>query len=306
MTTRHPYRPRRTGDRQLAATVTALQHRPDRVPRQRARPSPHSARRWRASSTACWPCCRRRTTSRRPGWSTDFFGGAYPGLARHQLILAVDIGLQVILREACHSGNASQRDPLQQPLVDELPGPWAENLLDRVRDELRAAVLEGTIPSLLSVDHRDVHERQALSWMMAMQCKAQSKLSGERCKRWVTPGRDVCRFHGGKVPRGPALPQFRHGRYSRFLPSRLAATYQTAAKDPELLSLRHEFALVDARSTIYFSVLIRGKAGRSGPRWGRSGRPSADRESLSAGEGARTWPHIKVSGQVCLIRSDTA
>jgi hypothetical protein len=102
-----------------------------------------------------------------------------------------------------------------------------------------------------------------------MQCKAQSKLSGERCKRWVTPGRDVCRFHGGKVPRGPALPQFRHGRYSRFLPSRLAATYQTAAKDPELLSLRRELALVDARLD---DLLQRVDTGESGALWAPLGQ----------------------------------
>jgi hypothetical protein len=56
-----------------------------------------------------------------------------------------------------------------------------------------------------------------------------------------------CRMHGGATPVGPALPQFRHGRYSKYLPERLAERYQASLEDSELLGLRDELGLVDAR-----------------------------------------------------------
>jgi len=46
---------------------------------------------------------------------------------------------------------------------------------------------------------------------------------------------------------GIASPTFRHGRYSKHLPSRLAAKYAEALSDPELLALRDEIALTGTR-----------------------------------------------------------
>jgi hypothetical protein len=97
-----------------------------------------------------------------------------------------------------------------------------------------------------------------------MQCNAKSKRSQQRCRRHATPGMAVCRIHGGKTPKGPALPQFRTGRYSKFLPARMAATYRAAAQDPELLSLRSEIALLDARIA---ELLGRVDTGESGALW---------------------------------------
>lgn len=79
------------------------------------------------------------------------------------------------------------------------------------------------------------------------QCTAKSKRSGERCKRGATPGRNVCHIHGGKSLAGPASPTFQTGRYSKLLPARLADRYQQARADTELLALRDEIALLDAR-----------------------------------------------------------
>jgi hypothetical protein len=45
-------------------------------------------------------------------------------------------------------------------------------------------------------------------------CTATSKQSGTRCKRFRTPGRQVCRFHGGKSLRGFSHPGLTHGRRS--------------------------------------------------------------------------------------------
>lgn len=51
-------------------------------------------------------------------------------------------------------------------------------------------------------------------------CTAQSKRSGERCRKSAMKERAVCLAHGGKTPRGVASPNLRHGRYSKAMPFR--------------------------------------------------------------------------------------
>jgi hypothetical protein len=97
-----------------------------------------------------------------------------------------------------------------------------------------------------------------------MQCRAKSKRSQRRCRRHATPGAAVCRMHGGKTPRGSASIHFRTGRHSKFIPARLAAKYRDATKDPELLSLRSELALLDARTA---ELLGRVDTGESEALW---------------------------------------
>lgn len=96
------------------------------------------------------------------------------------------------------------------------------------------------------------------------QCEARSKQSGQRCKRAAAPGRNVCAIHGGKSPRGLASPSTTHGAYSKALPSRLLADFETARADPELLELRTQIGLVDARIV---DVLRLVDSGESGSRW---------------------------------------
>lgn len=79
------------------------------------------------------------------------------------------------------------------------------------------------------------------------QCDAQSKRSGEQCKKDAIPGSSKCHMHGGKGLIGVAHPNFKHGRYSDHLPSRLAGRYENALADPLLLELRDEIALVGTR-----------------------------------------------------------
>jgi hypothetical protein len=71
-------------------------------------------------------------------------------------------------------------------------------------------------------------------------------------------------LHGGKTPIGPALPQYKNGRYSKYLPERLKERYETAAHDPDLLTLRSDIALVDSRLA---DVLKRVDSGESGRIW---------------------------------------
>lgn len=76
-------------------------------------------------------------------------------------------------------------------------------------------------------------------------CGAMTRM-GSPCKgQPMANGR--CRMHGGATPAGLGLPQFKTGRYSKYLPARLADRYHEAAQDPELLALRDDIALLDSR-----------------------------------------------------------
>src|SRR5262245_19691930 len=93
-------------------------------------------------------------------------------------------------------------------------------------------------------------------------CGAKTRAGGP-CQRAAMPnGR--CSKHGGKSLVGPAAPGFRHGRYSKLLPVQLAARFDEAKADPELLGLRDEIALVDARIA---DVLERMERGESSKTW---------------------------------------
>jgi len=95
-----------------------------------------------------------------------------------------------------------------------------------------------------------------------MQCGAKTK-TGAPCKTPAMPaGR--CRFHGGKSRAGIASATFKTGRYSKHLPTRLAATYQEVQRDPDLLALTEEVHLIDAR---LIDVLGRVETGESGQLW---------------------------------------
>jgi hypothetical protein len=78
-------------------------------------------------------------------------------------------------------------------------------------------------------------------------------------------GRTVCAMHGGKTPRGAALPQFKHGRYSKDLPERLQERYETARTDEERLALTEEIALIDARLGDVLKRVDKGDGGRLWP-----------------------------------------
>lgn len=98
---------------------------------------------------------------------------------------------------------------------------------------------------------------------MATTCGARTR-GGGSCQQPPAPGRTRCRFHGGATPRGLALPQTKSGRYSKDLPTRLAADYQAAREDPELISLRDQIALVRARQA---DILRRVDTGEASAMW---------------------------------------
>lgn len=93
-------------------------------------------------------------------------------------------------------------------------------------------------------------------------CGAKTR-SGKPCQnRPMANGR--CRMHGGSTPNGFGLPQTKTGRYSKYLPGRMLEHYADAINDPELLNLRQEIALAEARIT---DLLSRVDSGESGELW---------------------------------------
>ena len=96
------------------------------------------------------------------------------------------------------------------------------------------------------------------------QCAAKSKRSGEQCRRPAMAGKAVCYHHGGATPGGMNSAQYKSGRYSKYLPERLRAQYEATQQDPDILMLRDEIALADARLT---DLLTRVDAGGSGTLW---------------------------------------
>jgi hypothetical protein len=99
--------------------------------------------------------------------------------------------------------------------------------------------------------------------MVGTPCRAKSKRSGQQCRR-APMQNGLCYMHGGATPSGLALPQTTTGRYSKHLPTRLTSRYQQALSDPELLAMREEVALIDARLA---DVLGRVDSGESGTAW---------------------------------------
>lgn len=96
------------------------------------------------------------------------------------------------------------------------------------------------------------------------QCQAHSKRTGEPCRNAAVTGRRHCRMHGGKSPVGPALPQWKDGGRSKYLPKRLLDDYQASLDNPDKLLLDADIALIDSRLS---DVLRRVDSGESGRLW---------------------------------------
>lgn len=97
-------------------------------------------------------------------------------------------------------------------------------------------------------------------------CNAVAKSTGNPCKRpagWGTghPGTGRCKLHGGKSLGGIASPTYKTGKYSRYLPDKLANRYEMAVNDPGLLELNHEIALLDSRLASLLERIDTGEAG---------------------------------------------
>lgn len=95
-----------------------------------------------------------------------------------------------------------------------------------------------------------------------IQCAAKSRRGpGGRCMQSRMVGSSTCKLHNGRALMGIHNPNFKTGRHSRDLPTRLAGRYEEAMRDVELLNMRHEIALLDVRISEVLEQLTSGESG---------------------------------------------
>ena len=112
-----------------------------------------------------------------------------------------------------------------------------------------------------------------------MQCQAKAKSTQIQCRRRAVKGKKVCTVHGGLTPGGIASPNFKHGRYSKYIPERLSERYHESINDPEILALKMDISLVDARLD---DLLSRVDTGESGALWNTAHSAFIDFRSANA------------------------
>ena len=95
-----------------------------------------------------------------------------------------------------------------------------------------------------------------------IQCRAHRKRSEAQCKNRVVDGMTVCRYHGGNTPVGVNSVHYKHGKYSRHLPEKIRMRYKDALDDPDLMSLKHDIAVTEARLTELMEKIDSGEAGK--------------------------------------------
>lgn len=76
-------------------------------------------------------------------------------------------------------------------------------------------------------------------------CGAKLRGKDATCRTTQLMGNGRCRLHGGKTPAGIASPNYKHGRFSRVMPTHLADRFEDIKADPELISNRQSLALVN-------------------------------------------------------------
>lgn len=82
-------------------------------------------------------------------------------------------------------------------------------------------------------------------WARSKKCGAPKRRTGEPC-RAVAMANGRCRIHGGTALKGNAVAAFTHGRYSKYLPTELAAAAERALANHDRLDLTEHVALLEA------------------------------------------------------------
>lgn len=85
-------------------------------------------------------------------------------------------------------------------------------------------------------------------------CGAKTR-QGTPCRRYAVPGRTRCRLHGGLTPVGMGSPNYKHGRFSKYLPQHLGDIAFKAETDPDLLNLRSLIGVYEARLAHLFGLV---------------------------------------------------
>lgn len=76
----------------------------------------------------------------------------------------------------------------------------------------------------------------------------------------------MCWFHGGRTATGPASPFWKHGAYSKYLPTRYKHAFELSLSDPEITSVKYQLALLDSREA---ELLKRLDTSESGVLWAK-------------------------------------
>lgn len=84
---------------------------------------------------------------------------------------------------------------------------------------------------------------------------------GTPCQSRPIKTRARCKFHGGRVPRGVDSPHYRGKAWSKDLPTRLADKVRAGLENPDLISMREELALIDARMSELVERLVTNEDG---------------------------------------------
>lgn len=82
------------------------------------------------------------------------------------------------------------------------------------------------------------------------QCLSKAHRTGEQCRNRALPPTTRCKRHGGMSLRGPAHPRFKHGRDSSLmqaLPKHMREVFGKTMKRDDLVHLRGEISLLEAR-----------------------------------------------------------
>jgi hypothetical protein len=127
-------------------------------------------------------------------------------------------------------------------------------------------------------------------------CSARSKRSGRRCRGPAVTGRTTCRMHSGTSPEGPGNPNWKGGRYSRFLPAGLTEAAEALVNDPERLDLTQQLGVLNAMLVAALDAWARGGGG---PGWDDLRREFAGyREARSRGDVPAMAAHLHVIERV--------
>lgn len=129
-------------------------------------------------------------------------------------------------------------------------------------------------------------------------CGAKTR-AGTPCRQTIICENGRCRMHGGTSLRGLASPRYKHGRYSKYLPQRMLPRYLESRDDPDLLNLRWEIGLVDARVV---DLMGRVDTGEAGAAWGRLDGLRTQFEVAQA-EGRTAAQAVAIQSMMDLVRT---
>lgn len=76
-------------------------------------------------------------------------------------------------------------------------------------------------------------------------CGAKLRGKDQTCRRLPMKGRKKCKLHGGASLTGSASATWKHGRFSKYLPTGLRQRYVEYCRDPQSNDLRDDIALLD-------------------------------------------------------------